>query len=141
MEAVCVCMCVCVCVWVCVLSYVWLFATAWTIVYQPPLFMGFPRQEHWCGLPFPSPGDLPNPGVKPASLVSPALAGRFFTVAPQRLVEWTKWVHSYKAFIMVWHRTCIKNIQFSNCTYDFILFISETYKKVLDLMQTTFWIL
>ena len=41
--------------------------------------MGFPRQEYWSGLPFPTPGDLPDPGVEPVSLVSPALAGGFFT--------------------------------------------------------------
>ncbi|ELR60425.1 hypothetical protein M91_18992, partial [Bos mutus] len=46
---------------------------------QAPLSMGFPRQEYWSGLPFPTPGDLPDPGIKPASLVSPALAGGFFT--------------------------------------------------------------
>ena len=39
---------------------------------------GFPRQEYWSGLPCPSPGDLPNPGIEPVSLTSPALAGRFF---------------------------------------------------------------
>ena len=50
--------------------------------YQAPLSMKFSRQEYWCGLPFPSPGDLPDPGIKPASLVSPALAGGFFTTAP-----------------------------------------------------------
>jgi len=44
--------------------------------------MGFPRQEYWSGLPFPSPGDLPDPGIKPASPVIPALAGVFFTTAP-----------------------------------------------------------
>ena len=44
--------------------------------------MGFPWQEYWSGLPFPSPGDLPNPGIKPVSLVSPALAGGFFTTWP-----------------------------------------------------------
>ena len=48
--------------------------------HQVPLPMGFPRQEYWSGLPFPSPGDLPDPGLKPASLESPALAGRFFTI-------------------------------------------------------------
>ena len=51
--------------------------------HQAPLSMGFPRQEDWNGLPFPSPEDLPNPGIKPASPVSPALAGRFFTGKPQ----------------------------------------------------------
>ena len=44
--------------------------------------MEFSRQEHWTGLSFPTPRDLPNPGIKPTSLVSPALAGRLFTTAP-----------------------------------------------------------
>ena len=48
---------------------------------QAPLFMGFSRQEYWRGLPCPSPGDLPNPGVEPMCLMSPALAGRFFTTS------------------------------------------------------------
>ena len=48
------------------------FATPWTVVHQPPLSMGFSRQEYWSGLPFPSPGDLPDPGIKTSSL---ALAG------------------------------------------------------------------
>ena len=47
-----------------------------------PLSMGFSRQEHWSGLPCPSSGDLPSPGMEAASLASPALAGRFFTTAP-----------------------------------------------------------
>ena len=49
---------------------------------QAPLSMRFPRQEHWSGLPCPSPGDLPHPGIKPLSLVSPALSGGFFTATP-----------------------------------------------------------
>jgi len=44
--------------------------------------MGFSREEYWSGLPFPSPGDLPNPGMESASLASPALAGGFFTSVP-----------------------------------------------------------
>ena len=56
------------------------FATRWTVARQAPLSMGFPRQEYWKGLPFPSPGDLPDPGVKPASL---ALAGGSFIAEPQ----------------------------------------------------------
>ena len=43
--------------------------------------MGFSKQEYWSGLPFPPPGDLPNPGIQPASLISPALAGGFFTTS------------------------------------------------------------
>ena len=49
------------------LSHVWLFATQWTIAHQAPPFMGFCRHEYWNGLPFPSPGDLPNPGIEPRS--------------------------------------------------------------------------
>ena len=49
------------------LSCVQFFVTTWTVACQAPLFMGLPRQESWSGLPFPSPGDLPNPGLKPLS--------------------------------------------------------------------------
>ena len=49
------------------LSRVQLFATPWTVAYQAPLSMGFSRQECWSGLPFPSPGDLPDPGIEPGS--------------------------------------------------------------------------
>ena len=66
----------------CVFSRVWLFATPWTATHQAPLSMRFPRQEYWSGLSFSSPGTLPNPGIKPTSQVSPALAGRFFTTEP-----------------------------------------------------------
>ena len=59
-------------------SCVQLFATLWTIAHQAPLSLGFSRQECWNGLPFPSPGDLPNPGIKPTSLMSPASAGIVF---------------------------------------------------------------
>ena len=93
----CVCVCVCVnvymCVCECAVGSVWasvLFshsvvndsATPWTVACQSPLFMRFSRQEHWSGLPFPSPGDLPDSGIKLASLTSPALGGRFFTTEP-----------------------------------------------------------
>ena len=49
---------------------------------QAPLSMGFSRQEYWTGFPCPPPGDLPNPGIEPRSLMSPALVGRFFTTSP-----------------------------------------------------------
>ena len=79
-------------------------ATPWTIACQTPLFITFPRQEYWSGLPFPPPGDLPDPGIKP---ISPALAGVFFTTsttweAPNyclpvgflrnSAISWQKWV-------------------------------------------------
>ena len=58
------------------LSCVRLFATPWTVASQAPLSMGFSKQEYWSRLPFPSPGDLPDPVIDP---LSPTLAGRFFT--------------------------------------------------------------
>ena len=64
------------------LSRVWLFATPWTIAHQSPLSMVFPKQKYWSGLPFPTPGDHLNPGIKPVSLASPAFTGGFFTTAP-----------------------------------------------------------
>ena len=61
------------------LSRVRLFATPWTVAYQAPLSVGFSRQEYWSGLPFPSPGDLPNPAIKPGS---PALEADALTSEP-----------------------------------------------------------
>ena len=58
-----------------------LSATLWTVALQAPLSMGFSGQEYWSRLPCPPPGDLPNPGIEPTSLMSPALAGGFFTVS------------------------------------------------------------
>ena len=63
-------------------SHVLLFVTPWTEAHEDPLSMEFCRQEYWRGLPFPPPGYLPDPGIEPVSLASPALAGRFFTNVP-----------------------------------------------------------
>ena len=71
--------------------HVRLFAPPWTVTCQAPPPMEFFRQEYWSGLPFPPPGDLPDPGVKPTSLVSPALAGRFLTTV--------KWFTKKKSII------------------------------------------
>ena len=65
-----------------VLLFVLLFASPWTIAHQAPLSMGFPRQEYWIELPFPTPGDLPHPGIKSRSPVLPVLAGGVFTTEP-----------------------------------------------------------
>ena len=62
-------------------SRVWLFVTPWTATCQASLSMGFSRQEYWSGLPYPPPGDLPDPGIEPASLKSPTLASKFFTTS------------------------------------------------------------
>ena len=61
------------------LSHVRLFATPWTVAYQAPPSMGFSRQEYWSGLPFPSPGDLPDPGIEPGS---PAFQAEALTSEP-----------------------------------------------------------
>ena len=61
------------------LSRVHLFATPWTVAHQAPLSMGFSRQEYWSGLPFPSPGGLPDPGIEPGS---PALQADVLTSEP-----------------------------------------------------------
>ena len=58
--------------------HVRLFATLWAVAHQAPLSMGFSRQEYWSGLPCPPPRGLPDPGIEPMSLISPALVGKFF---------------------------------------------------------------
>ena len=63
-------------------THVQLFMTPWTVAHQAPLSMEFSRQEYWSGSPFSTPGDPPDPGIKPTSIVSPALAARFFTTEP-----------------------------------------------------------
>ena len=55
------------------------FVAAWTVAHKAPQSMGFPWQEYWNGLPFPTPRDLPDPGIEPASLMSPVLACKFLT--------------------------------------------------------------
>ena len=73
------------------LSRVRLFATPWTVAYQAPPSMGFSRQEFWSGLPFPSPGDLPDPGIEPGS---PAFQADTLTSEPpgKPLKESGKWL-------------------------------------------------
>ena len=73
--------CVRVCLYTCA-RHVGLFPIPRTVACQAPLFMGFFRQEYWSGLIFPSPEDLPDPGIEPESLTSLALAGRFFITEP-----------------------------------------------------------
>ena len=69
------------------------FATPLTVVHQAPLSIGFSRQEYWSGLLLPSPGDVPDPGIKPASLMSPALASRFFLLSPPGKPQSGRQVH------------------------------------------------
>ena len=74
----------------CGLSHVQPFVTPWIVAQQATMFMGFSRQEYWCGLPFPTPGDLPDTGIKPTPLVSPTWVGRFFTTMPHSLMNFLK---------------------------------------------------
>ena len=72
-------------------SCVQLIVTPWTVAYRTvALCMGFSRQEYWSGLPFPTPGHLPNPEIRPTSLMSPALAGGFFITSAtwEALIIW-----------------------------------------------------
>ena len=71
------------------LSHIRLFATPWTVAYQAPLSLGFSRQKYWSGSPFPSPGDLPNPGIEPRF---PALEADALTSEPPGKQE--TWVQS-----------------------------------------------
>ena len=75
--------------------------TPWTAACQAPLSMGFSRQEYWRELPFPPPGDLPNPGIEPVSLVSPALAGGFFTTS-------TTW-EAHGMVVLLFKRLCFRD--------------------------------
>ena len=99
------------------LSRVRLFATLWTVACQAPLSMGFSKQEYWCGLPFPSPGDLPNPGIAPTSLASLALAGRFFT--PSAMWE----AHFYFLYVSL------------ICPISFLLFPSDILHILFQLVS------
>ena len=69
-------------------SHVWLSVTLWTVACQAPMSTGFSRQESWSGLPRPSPGDLPDSGIEPASLASPAHTKHL--TSPQSKQEWKK---------------------------------------------------
>ena len=84
-------MCIYICIYiiykfsyVCVLTHIQIFASPWAVAHQAPLSMGFSRQEYWSGLSCSPPGDLPNPGIEPASPKSPALAGKI-------LYHWATW--------------------------------------------------
>ena len=94
MESICVsCIWLPLSEWVKLLSHVWLFVTPWTVAYQASPSMGFSRQEHWSGLPFLSPGDLPDPGIEPGS---PALEADALTSEPPGFLYlaclWGSWI-------------------------------------------------
>ena len=98
----------------------------WTIAYQVPLSMALSKQEFWHGLPFLSSGDLPDPGIEPASLVSPALAGRFFT---------TSALH-YQSLIRYSHQALIKLLE---ALFSFLIWHSYFFSLciLVGLLPTT----
>ena len=83
-DSFCVCVCVCVCVCLCVLSLSQLCPTLWTVACQAPLSMEFSRQEYWSRLSFPTPGDLPNPGME-THISCASCIGRWI------LYHWVTW--------------------------------------------------
>ena len=87
----------------CLVAQLCLFETPQTVAYQATLSVGFSRQEYWSGLPFPSPGDLPDPGIEPKSTVSPALACRLFTTEPPEI-----------DLKQQRHQTSLSSVQFSH---------------------------
>ena len=104
------------------LCHVWLFVTLWTVACRAPLSMALSRQ-YWRGLPFPTSGGPPKPGIEPKCLASPTLAGRFFTTVPPR-----EPIHQFKItekkgncqlcrmschWSWSWNITCYENIAFS----------------------------
>ena len=105
-----------------------LFATLQTVAFQASLSMGFPRQEYQCGLPFPSLGDLPNPGIK---ATPPALASRFFTTDPPGKLHYSIMVPflDTQAFLQMtfkhWLRFSLKKKSFSSCPSTYNYFIRQ----------------
>ena len=86
-----------ICMHTCVLSHfswVWLFATPWTVVHQVLLSMGFSRQENWSGLPVPFSRELPHGGSNPVTLMSPELAVGFFTISTTWEAPGYLWIHT-----------------------------------------------
>ena len=106
-------------------------ANPWTVAPQAPLSLGFPRQEYWSGLPFSSPGDCPEPGIKPAS---PALAGRFFTAEPPGKPgshsPWGECLEvefpSHRAVVGLTRRKCQTTVQSGCCVGYFLKFMKVT---------------
>ena len=100
------------------LSRVQLFVTPWTIAYQAPPSMGFSRQEYWSGLPFPSPGDLPNPGIEPGS---PAFQADALTSEPPESLGINK-KRSHLGLRFYFPPACLASSHYSELSLNFNLF-------------------
>ena len=140
-------------------SRIQLFVTSWTVAHQAPLSMEFSRQEYWGGLPCLPPGDLPNPGIEPGSLMTSALAGEFFTngvtKSRTRLSHWTElsWTPWKPNVVLLLHRIVEINMENSqeylhikhflkllNSPKDTVMFlnlyIKNSIEKILYLFQS-----
>ena len=95
-----------------------LFRDPKTVAQQAPLSLGFSSQEHWNGLPCPSPGDLPDPGIEPSSLISLALAGEFFTTS----APWEAPIQPPLSIFSKTNRQSLEKVQFK-----FYVSYSELY--------------
>ena len=98
--------------WVKSLSCVWLFATPWTAAYQAPPSMGFSRQEYWSGLPFPSPGDLFDTGIKPRS---PAFQADALTSEPPVQFNSVQSLSRVRLFVTPWIAARHASLSITNC--------------------------
>ena len=108
-----------------------LFVSVWTIARQAPLSMGFSRQEYWSGLPFPSPKDLSDPGIKLISLMFSAMAGRFFTWEAPTIV------YSQAKLNLSFHKTLVLPFpQFWSCGLKSSFRLLE-FKKELSSVKDT----
>ena len=115
-------------------SRVQLFVTPWTVTCQAPLSMGFSRQEYWSGLPCLPPGDLPKPEIDLSSLMSPALAGRFFTTS----TTWETNLLSVLYKIKIPWALClhILGILFKSASWVFLLAEMEVITSFSEGMKT-----
>ena len=107
-------------------SHVWFFATLCTMGRQAPLSIGFFKQEYWSGLPFPSPGDLPGPGIEPTS---PTLTGRFFTTESL----------GKSLFSLKWHQSLLKKGLFFFFFWGWVEIMNIWIKKNLHSASVVSW--
>ena len=123
------------------LSPVCLFATPWTVACQTPTSVEFSRQEYWSGLLFPTPEDLPDPGIKPASPASPAAAGGFFTTSTNYYIKCFLCIYwdDHMLFILysvivVYHNDWFADTESSFCPWNNLIMEYEPFNVLLSLV-------
>ena len=114
--------------------------TPWTVAHQAPLSMGFSRQEYWSGLPFPSPGDLPDPGIEPPTQGSPALQADALISEPPLLIKFP--IYSFLGFVsLLIHGVLLKTVSYycNSFLSLSLLFLAMPY-SVQNLSSPTFFV-